>query len=236
LQVDTLDFSWSPPLTAFGTSLATANHYQKAQSGFYASKKFRLWRTLMPTPGDANTFGACIMFGGRIQDTTIERGKITFGVNSFLDVVDQLLPPNVIEWTNTLASYMGNMPVFADAETTLPQFTVVAPTSNGVITAQCTAPTANKIYGANKFQRGFIAFNPSSSLAGYYATVATNVDFRTAAGVHYNQFTVYQQFPWPPSVGDTFYASVQPSMNQQDAVAASPYDAFRWVPQPEGAA
>lgn len=235
LQVGTMEFSWSPKTVAFGSTLATANAFQKAQSGFFDSKKFRLWRTIMPTPGDANTFGACEMFGGRIADTTIERNKITFTVSSFLDVVNQLIPPNVIEWTNASAAYAGNIPVISDGETQLPQFTVVAPSSATSILGQCTGPTPNKIYGANKFLYGFIKFNQGSSLAGYFSAVSSNGDI-ISSGVHYNRFTVYQAFPWDPQVGDTFYAGILPPINAADGLPAFPYDGYRWVPQPEGAA
>lgn len=235
LQVDTLELNWSPPFTAFGTTTATANQYQKAVAGFYDQKKFRLWRTVMPTAGDADTYGACALFGGRIQDTRVERGKITFNINSFLDTIEQMVPPNVVEWTSTTPNYAGNIPVVSDSETALPQFTVVAPSSAINIVARCTSPTANKIYGANKFQRGFIAFNRGSSLDGFWSPVAANGKIRISA-VNYNNFLLYGAFPWAPQVGDTFYASIQPPINQQDGVPAFPYDGFRWVPQPEGAA
>lgn len=234
LQVDTMEFTWSPPLTAYGSSLAGANQYQKAQSGFYDQKKFRMWRTLMPAAGDANTYGACEMFGGRIQDTEVSRGKITFHVNSFLDVVNQPVPPNVIEWTNTNANYIGNLPVVSDSETTLPQFTVVSPSSAINILAQCTSPTLNKIYADNKFQFGFIAFNRGSTLDGYWSPVAISTRLKVS-GVTYNQFILYAPFPWAPTPGDTFYASIKAPVNASESTPGFLYDGFRWVPQPEGA-
>lgn len=236
LQVDSLDFSWSPPLTAFGSSLATANPFQKAQSGFYDNKTFRLWRTVMPTPGDANTYGACELFGGRVASTKVERDKINFTINSFLDVVNQQVPPNVIELTSTLANYSGNAPVIADSETTLPQFTVVAPTNPSIVLARCTAPTPGKVYGLNKFRYGFIRFNPGSSLAGYWSPVAASQNFNAGGGVHFNEFFCYAAFPWVPAIGDTFYASAQPPINLTDPASAYFfYTGFPYVPVPETA-
>jgi hypothetical protein len=235
LEVDTLQFTWSPPLTAFGSSTATANPYQKAQTGFYDNRKFRLWRTVMPDPGDANTLGACEVFGGRISSTTVRRGQIEFTVNSFLDVIDQPVPPNVIELNNTLANYAGSTPVVADSETLLPQFTVVAPTSTNKVFAACTSPTLNKIYGSNKFAHGFMVFNPGSSLEGYWSPISSNGD-TLIVSTHYNGFTLYAPFPWAPQVGDTFYCSIKPPINLQDAEAGFAYFGFPYVPQPEGAA
>jgi hypothetical protein len=242
LQVDALSFDWSPRLTAFGTTIATANPYQRAISGFYDNKTFRMFRTVMPTKGDANTYGACVVFGGRIAETTVERLKITFSVNSFLDVNNNPVPPNVIEANNTLANFAGNTPVVADGESIVAQFTVATPptlpnTSGAqIILANCTAPTPGKIYGFNKFRYGYIVFNPGSSLAGYFTAVAASGPYKAPGGLHYNQLSVLAPFPWPPQPGDSFYVSTRPPINLQDAATGFEYFGFPFVPQPETAA
>ena len=48
--------------------------------GYYDNWKVRIWTVYMPTSGDANTYGASELFGGRVADTTIERGVIHFQV------------------------------------------------------------------------------------------------------------------------------------------------------------
>lgn len=229
-----MEFQWAPKITAFGTSILTANPYQKVQNGFYDNMKFRLWRCVMPTPGDAMTLGACEYFGGRVSKSEVGRAQINFSINSFLEVANQKVPPNVIELGNTLSNYSGHVPVISDGETQLPQFVVVAPTTNNLVTATCLSPSAGKIYGNNKFQFGFIRFNPGSSLAGFYSIVASNQNFKSGT-VHYNQFTLYAPFPWSPSPGDTFYASIKPPQTLADASAAFEYYGFPSVPQPEGA-
>lgn len=243
LKVDTFQFDWSPQLTAFGTTLATANPYQLAMSAFFDNRTFRLWRAVMPTPGDVNTYGACIMFGGRISNTQVQRGKISFTVNSFLDVVNQYVPPNLIELNNTAANFAGNTPVVADSETTVPQFTIAAltPTSvtgiNNSFWATCTGPTPGKIYSLNKLRYGYMVFNPGSSLAGYFGTIGSNGGGKiNGVGTTYNHFITYQAFPWPPQIGDTFYVSTKPPINLQDAATGFEYFGFPYVPQPESAA
>jgi len=240
LQVDTLAFSWSPPLTAFGTTAATANPYQKAQSGIYDNELFRMWRAVMPTPGDCNTYGACEWFGGRVADVEIVRGQLNFTINSFLDVVNQKVPPNVIEVNNTLANYAGATPVVVDAEVQVPQFEVVTPGGPAVssatsIWATCLSPTPGKAYGLNKFQNGYMVFNPGSSLAGYWSPIYSSGN-QTILSVDYNHFLVFGSFPWPPTPGDTFYCSTKPPISLQDAEAGFGYYGFAFVPQPEGAA
>lgn len=231
LQVDTLDLRWSPPLTAFGTTLSTMNPYQLAQSGFYDNKRVRLWRCVMPTPGDANTYGATPWFGGRIGDTIVSRGEIKFTVNSFLDAINQKVPPNVIELSNTFAGFAGNTPVLADAETSIPTFTVVAPSSTNQILGDCIQPTAHKIYGDDKFQFGFMVFLPGSTLAGYWSPIAFNGNYDAGGGTHYCQFDAYAAFPFAPTPGDTFYVSTQWPVNLQ-ASAAGQYKGFPYVPDP----
>jgi Uncharacterized conserved protein (DUF2163) len=235
LEVSSLKLEWSPKLTAFGTSIATANPYQKAQMGVYDNQRVRLWRCVMPTPGDANTYGACELFGGRIGDTIIERGSITFTVNSFLDVVNQPVPPNVIEAANTMAGFVGHTPVLADGETNVPTFTVVAPSTPDLILGDCIQPTAHKIYGLNKFILGFMVFRAGSSLAGFWSPVAANQNFNAGGGIHYNQFQAYAAFPWAPTPGDTFYVSTQWPVDYASATAGQ-FKGFPFVPNPIAAA
>jgi hypothetical protein len=226
LQVDTLEFTWSPPLTDFTTDVATSNPYQRAQAGFYDNKPFRLWRCVMPTQGDADTYGACEWFGGLISDTQVKRAKITFTVTSFLNVVNQQVPSNVIELTNTAANYAGATPVLVDAETVVPTFSVVAGSSETQIFGDCLGPTPGKIYGADKFLYGYMVFKPGSTLAGYWSAIGSNV----SSGGH-NKFVVYSAFPFDPTIGDEFYVSTQFPINQADGS----YVGFPYVPNPQQA-
>jgi hypothetical protein len=238
-EVTTLTLTWEPPIGTFakaGQPILSASPYQLAQNGYYDNKRVRLWRALMPNEGDANTYGACEFFGGWIAESTIVRGKIVFKINSFLNVVNQLVPPNVIDSQNARAGWAGATPVLADSETSLPTFTVAAPSSANVILGDCIQPTANKIYGLNKFANGFMVFMPGSTLEGFFALIGLNSDFNAGGGTHYNQFNVYQSFPFDPSPGDTFYVSTEYPVNQDDATAVgAEVDNFIYVPDPETA-
>lgn len=231
LTVSALSLTWSPPLKPFTTNVATASPYQLAQAGFYDNKRVRIWRAVMPTPGDANTYGACEWFGGWIADVQVMRGSIIFTVNSFLDVINQKVPPNVIELTNTLAGYAGATPVLVDSETAIARFTVVAPSSADVILGDTISPSAHKIYGTNKFIYGYMVFEAGTTLAGFWSAIAGNLNFNAGGGIHYNQFDVYSPFPWDPTPGDTFYVSTQFPINQADGS----YFGFPYVPAPEQA-
>jgi hypothetical protein len=234
LEVAHMDVTWSPPLTAFGVTTATMNPYQLAQTGFYDNWKVRIWRCVMPTPGDANTYGATPWFGGRIANSEVSRGTIKLTVNSFLDAINQPVPPNVIELSNGMAGYVGATPVLVDAETSLPTFTVVAPSSINVIMGDCVQPTAHKIYADNKLQNGFIYFLPGSTLAGYWSPIAFSSVYHSGGGIlppNYNEFTLYAPFPFAPTPGDTFYASTQWPVDLASSTAGQ-YKGFPYVPSP----
>lgn len=235
LEVQQLEVSWSPKLTAFGFTLATSNFYQKASGGFYRNWPVRVWRTIMPTPGDANTFGAYELFGGRVGQVEVSRNMIKITVNSFLDVLQEQVPPNVIENTSVLANYSGATPVYADSETEIATFTVVGPTSSTNILATCNGPSAGKIYDGNKLQYGYIYFEKGSALAGYFSMIAQNDDFNAGSGVHYNQFFVYAAFPWDPSPGDQFYVSSQAPVDASQGTIGMNSFPFPFVPSPESA-
>jgi hypothetical protein len=232
LQVDSLEITWSPPLTAFGASIATANPYQKAQLGVYDNWRVRVFRCAMPTPGDANTIGACTAFGGWINDTEIGRGYIKFTAASFLSAINQKVPPNVIESSNAFASYSGAFPSAPDGETNVPTFVVVAPSNTNVFLGQCTGPNPGSIYAKNRFLRGYLQFT-SGSLKGFWSPIGANQSYNAGGGVHYNQFQTYAQFPWAPDPGDAFYASVQPAVDFAGAQAAGEaFIGFPFVPSP----
>lgn len=239
LKVDNFTFTWRPQVTSFGDTRATANKLQLATDGFYDNRIFKYFRGLLtpsnPLSGDLNTYGAFVQFGGRISGIKVSRLGIEFTVKSLLEVADQMIPPNVIELNNTLAQYAGATPVVSDGETNIPQFTIVAPSSQATILGQCTGPTPNKVYGTDKFRYGYVVFNAGSANAGAWSPVA-NSGKLTVTGTDYNQFLLLAPLPYPPQPGDTFYASIQPPINLQDAAAGFGYFGFPFVPQPETAA
>jgi Uncharacterized conserved protein (DUF2163) len=232
LEVPKLTITWSPKLGSFTSSIGSASPYQLAQIGMYDNWKVRVWRCFMPTPGDANTFGACELFGGRIGATTIARGKIEWQVTSFLDVVNQKIPPNVIETTNTLASFKGANP--PPGLSRIPQFNVISGSTSTVLLLDCTFPTAHQIFPSQSLNRGYLVFNggAGATLAGVFRPIGANQNV-LVGGVHYNQVQIYDALPWPPTPGvDTCFVSAAFPLNQADG----DYFGFPYVPDPETAA
>jgi Uncharacterized conserved protein (DUF2163) len=232
LDSDALDLTWSPKNTALTSSIQTASPYQLARLGWFDNKRVRVWRCYMPTPGDANTFGAMELFAGFIGDATPERGLITFSVNNYLYLLNQKVPTGIIEVTNTLASYSGGSP--PSGFSVIPQFNVVAGSTDTVLIADQISPNAGSIPGTDSLDGAYLVFNggPGMTLQGQYSIIGRNTTVNIS-GTNHAQFQLYSPLPWAPTPGvDTFYICGQSPINQADG----DYYGFPYVPAPETAA
>lgn len=232
LEVESLDLTWSPVNKTYTTSIATASPYQLASPGYYDNWEVRVWTVYMPTPGDANTLGCSELFGGRIGDTTVIRGQIKWKVNSFLDVVNQNVPTNVIELLNTGAAYTGATPPAGYSH--IPQFTAKVGSSTNVIVGAQTYPNPGSTLSANSVRGGFLVFNggPGATLTGIWSAILQNATVTTGGGggTHEDQFILASPLPWPPTADvDTFYVSAAAPINQSDGE----YIGFPYVPAPQ---
>jgi hypothetical protein len=223
-----LDVSWAPANQTFTSSIPTTSPYELARLGFYDNRRFRLWRCLMPTPGDANTWGAYELFGGVIGTTQPTRGEIKFNVQSYLYVLDEKVPQGVIEVTNSLASYIGGTPPAGFSS--IPEFVVADTSTATVINADCTS-TPSHIFTNDVFDDGYLVFAGDATLAKLFSVVAKNSNY-TNGGHQFNRFQVFSPFPWVPTIGDKFYVSAQSPIDASDG----DYYGFMYVPSPETAA
>lgn len=232
LDVQKLNVTWTPGNLQSGVTIAMANPLQLARIHYYDNWKVRIWRCFMPTPGDATTLGACEWFGGRIGTSTIDRSQIVFSVSSFLDVVTQKVPANVIESTSTLAGYTAATIPPGDASQ--PVFQVFAGTNTTQIIADCLTPTAGKIYSDNLFVAGYMVFlaGPGATLTGVWSAIGSNITFHDGNGNSHSEFLIYSALPWAPTPGvDTFYVSMAAPINSTDP----DYYGFNFVPSPVSA-
>jgi hypothetical protein len=231
LEVQTLDLTWTPKNRSFTQNISTASPYQLAQLGYYDNWEVRVWTVYMPTPGDANTFGCSELFGGRIAPTAIARGQIQWTVNSFLDVVNQYVPTNVIELLNTGAAYTGATPPAGYSR--IPQFDAVTGSSVSSIVGDETFPTAHAILDDNLVRGGYLVFHNiqpdptavppvlGSTLGGMWSPILQNTGVWSGgspgSGTEYNQFLLSVPLPFPPTPGrDSFYVSGAAPINMSD--------------------
>src|SRR5581483_6234060 len=143
LDVASLDVTYSP-----GGIVDDNSPVKRAWRGIYDNWRVRVWRCIMPTPGDAHTFGCYPLFGGRIASTSVSGNQIKWTVNSWLDVINQQVPSNVIENTNTPAAYAGATPPYGFSF--VPQFQVFEAVSDNIILADCIGPEdAGRIFDVN---------------------------------------------------------------------------------------
>ena len=230
LEIESLDLTWSPLNDVVTTSIATASPYQLAGMGYYDNKRVRVWRCVMPTPGDANTLGAFELFGGYIGQVTPTRGSIQFSVNSYLYVIDQKVPSGVIEVTNTTASYTGG--TIPPGCAAIPQFAIFAGSTPTVLICDQTSPSAFSIPPTGSLDDGFVVFNGGGTLQGQYSIIGANSTFIDGHGNHHTQLNLFSPLPWAPTPGvDTFYISGKNPVNQADG----DYYGFPYVPSSQSA-
>ena len=153
-------------------------------------------------------------------------------MDSFLYVVGQQVPLNVIELLSSTAAYAGASPPAGFS--VVPQFNVLTGDSNTVVEGDCTTASIGLHYqfGTNVFQHGFMVFNsgPGSTLGGVWAAIQQNKG-NVVNAVNANQFILFQNLPWPPTPysggsGDTFYVSATAPIN----VADGEFVGFPYVP------
>lgn len=233
LDAQTLMVNWSPPAAqSFTTNTATASPYQLARLHCYDNWPVRIFRCIMPTPGDANTIGAMEWFGGRIDTCAPERGKIQFSVASYTSVLTQKVPSTVVEVTNTLAS--SGAATVPPGDPSIPVFQVYTGSTETTIFGDCLRPTAGKIYSGNLFVGGYLVFVAAAgaTLAGVWSAIGANGAMKDGSGNSHSSFTIYAPLPWPPSTTDQFYVSMAPPINLADAGSRG----FPYVPNPTAAA
>lgn len=229
-DAQSLSITWSPNLQTTGTTIASASVAQLARLHFFDNWPVRIWRALMPTPGDADTLGCVDWFGGRIDTVQPSRNKIVFNVKSFLDVLTQKVPSTVIETTNTLASTAAV--TLPPGDPSIPVFECVAGSTEDYIIADCTSPSAGKIYSGNIFAGGYMVFlsGAGATLNGAWSAIGQNGAWTDGFGTKHSQFELYAALPWPPTPGvDTFYVSMSAPVNMAD----ENFYGFPFVPSPQ---
>src|SRR5260370_31333235 len=182
----------------------------------------------MPTPGDANTFGAYELFGGFIGDSQPTRGSIKFSVNSYMYVLNQKVPSGVIEVTDTLASYTGFKP--PNTFTVIPQFSIFAGSTANVLVCDQVTATALGIPANDVLNDAFVVFNggAGATLQGQYSIIGRNTTYIDGHLNHHTQLQLMAPLPWAPTPGvDTFFVAAAPNMQGAKA--------FRFVPSAETA-
>ena len=232
LSIQQTSLTWTPGNLDFTASVATASPLQRARAHLYDYVPVRIWKCFMPTPGDANTLGCCEWFGGRVADVSIARNGLVFTVSSFLDVVTQKVPANVIESTSTLAGYTAASLVAG--ETSQPTFVTYIGSSNTNVIADCLSPTPYQVYSGGAFDTGYMVFldGPGATLAGVWSAIGNNGAYDDGNVNHHSVFALYSPLPWAPTPGvDKFYVSPAAPINLADG----DFYGFPYVPAPTAA-
>jgi hypothetical protein len=206
LETVTLELTWpiddTELLLGFSpTDGSVPTLLQSFESGIWDNGRVYVYRTYMPTDGDADTFGACTLFAGRIAEASPERTGVSLKVNSLTELFDAQLPPNLIEPTNVQSEFsIGQPPAGLSS---VPSFTVVAGSTPSTIVANCTGPNAGQIFADEVFDFGYLFFDTGGDCGLMFRTVR-----RSTNGFGHNKFLLYEPLPWTPKAGDTFLGYV----------------------------
>ena len=232
LESSEMAVTWAPGNQVGTSNTGTMSPFQLAQQHFYDNWPVLILRTVMPTPGDANTYGCTVWWGGRVHTASVKRNSLVFNCKDYLDTLSQKVPSAVVEITNTLASSAAA--TLPTSPAGLPVFTCESGSSENQILGACTSPSSGHIYGTNDFAGGYMVFlaGAGATLAGVWSAIGSNQEY-TDGITHYNQFLLYQTLPFPPTAGvDTFYVSMQAPA---DISSVGPQSGFPWVPAPQQA-
>jgi len=229
LEAESLDITWSPRNTVATGNILTTCPYELARVGFFDNMRFRMWRTVMPTPGDADTYGAAEWFAGWIGDAQDQAGSIQFSINSYMYALNQKVPTGVIEVTNPVASYSGTVPPIGESKV-VELFVEPGSTESIVYCNRIDNPFS--FPADDEWDDHYIVFMGGSTLQGQYSVIGRNTIFNTHSSLNFIELQLYSPLPWAPAHNDTFYISKQPPINQADGS----YYGFPYVPAPETAA
>jgi hypothetical protein len=189
-----LDLEWSlRPTDMFYGSCSMLAAFL---AGLWDNGVVTLYRAIMPALGDCNTLGACVMFTGRIADVTASRLGVQMKINCPLELLDQKMPPNLIEPGNPAAQYMSG--VAPAGMGSVPVFSAGGSSTTQIVVAECTAPNVAQLFQNDTFDFGYIEFT-SGACQGMRASVQFS---EVKDGL--NWFYLYNPLPWPPNAGDTF--------------------------------
>jgi len=186
---------------------------QSFQRGLWDNGRLTIYRTVMPTLGDCNTYGAMTMFSGRVAETTMTRAGVKLKVNALTELFDLQVPTNTIEPTNVMSQYgVGQPPA---GMTTAPTFRVSAAPSVNEIIGTCTAPTNGQGFAADTFDFGYIQFNSGTSLG----KIRRSVWFFSGSGGFY----LYDPLPWLPQIGESFTAYIPFARSSTQLISNEPH-------------
>lgn len=231
LETTTVKVTWSPRPTDIHlqSGPVTLTALQAFMADVFDNGTIYVYRCVMPTPGDANTLGACLLFGGNVGDVEAGRSSIDVDVNSRTELLNAQIPPNVVEPTNILAQY--SIGAFPTGFATPPKFTVLS--GNRSVIYASPASGFDPTIGLYDF--GHLAFHPPSLLGGIFRSIRR---FTQVSGVW--TFYLYEPLPFAPSGADQFTPLLPVPRDLAGAAALNEgtpigkvYAGFPYVPAPE---
>jgi hypothetical protein len=230
LEADSLQVTWSPQdsdvLATDGSGNTLLSAIEGFGSGVFDNGTVEVWRCVMPTMGDAATLGACLLFSGRIGNIEPDRLKAVITVLSRTEVLNQMIPTNLIEPTNIVAQYTTGQ-VLAGGPS---GFTLASGSTRKILYANPTSAPGGYVPKSGSWDDGYVVMSAPGKLGGSFRGVRSQI---YDAGITHHVFYLAEDLPFDPLVGDTFQAFIfVPPDHAGAAAQGSDYLGFEFVPSP----
>ena len=240
LEAQAVKIDWSmgtgPYLYASDGTTPIETYLTAFREGLFDHGLVRIWRTYMPAPGNANTFGAVMLYQGRIGDVETDSFGVHISCTSVLEVLNRKIPPNLIEDANINAQWLlATNPVMMVVQTG---------STNQLILAKPQVNPA-ETFAPGYFRYGHIYFTlPANAgeLAGHYRQVQDS--FTDSNGNTVLQ--LFEPLPFPTNInaalglaspGEVFQAFAPHPQSLKANDPGKPgypqYMGFQFVPRPE---
>jgi len=217
-------YSW---VTDTDTGVPGAEILQSMRQSFASTDWYlaplTMFRFFMPTFGDVTTYGAAVMFRGRISEMTVDRDFVKLTVSSLMEIFSQKVPSQTIQPGNRWAPF--NFTTTQDYSGTNNNSGTLLP--GGYSWAQLKFTTSGVTPPNEALDEGW-AFIQVSGIGSWLRRIYTN---KETSG---NLSTILFLDPLPinlGSIGVTINYQLWKSM-QTSTNPAGPGAGFPYVPQP----
>ena len=230
LEADTLQVTWSPKDSDILADDGSGHTLLSAIAGFGAgvfdNGTLEVWRCLMPTLGDAQALGACLLFSGRIGNIDPDRLKAVITVVSRLEVLNEMVPTNLIEPTNIIAQYTTGQILNGGPS----RFLLTSGSTRKILYADPTDAPGPYVPANDSWTDGYVVMAGPGKLGGSYRGVRSQI---YDPGISHHVFYLSEDLPFDPLAGDTFQAFIPVPPSQAGAATqGSDYVGFPYVPSP----
>ena len=224
-------FTWSPINTQYTIPAIPGSVpqtlYQLFGQGIFDNGSIRVWKCFMPTPGDANTFGAAAYWMGRIAEVKVSSLAIEITAKDFRDLLEDQIPRYLIQ-TGNRTNQQGIVSNIAQYGVELVGVNVIG---QGLTVAGSTRSTVKWTGPSGTLYADHLFAGCFAQLDDFLPAL---IQDSTNDGSH-NFLYLSQPLPSVPTItqGIFIYNSQDPSDQTATNIGGQQLPGFPFVPRPE---